>query len=277
MSTLTLTDTTTPDTTTPGTTLAVTQPNVARAEAIKFRSVRSNVIGLASAGIALLLLGMLFSSLAGSGQAGPPESQGADALSTAFGGMNLSQLILGIVGAVFVAGEYATGMIRSMFAAVADRVPVLRAKAIVVGGASWVVMTVAAFATFFAGTAMYAGDGVVNSLSDPGVLRAVLGTGVYGAGVALIGVALGFLLRSTAAAIGTLVGTLMIAPVLVRLLPDSIGDTLYKFLPSGAGSAFTSVTSTTDVLSPAAGFAVFACWVIGLLVAAAVMLRRRDA
>ncbi len=267
----------------------VTARSVVRAEWIKFVSVRSNLVALVAAGAALVFFGTLFSSLAGSGEALPPNAAaGTDSLSMSFGGMNLSQLVLGVLGAVFVAGEYATGMIRTMFAAVADRLPVVRAKAIVLAAASWLTMTIASFVVFFTGQAVYAGDGATFGLDDDGVLRAVLGGGVYGAGIVLMGgvygagivlmgLALGFLLRSTAASIGTLVGTLMILPGLTNLLPDSVNDTIGKFLPSNAGQAFLSVAQSDTLLSPASGFAVFAVWTIGLLGLAAVVVRRRDA
>jgi ABC-type transport system involved in multi-copper enzyme maturation permease subunit len=255
-----------------------TRRSVVRAEWIKFVSVRSNVISLVAAGVLLVLFGALFSSLAGSDEALPPNATaGTGSLAMSFGGMNLSQLVLGVLGAVFVAGEYTTGMIRTMFAAVASRSSVLRAKAIVLGTGTWIVMTTASFVVFFAGQAVYAGDGATYALTDDGVLRAVIGGGVYGAGIVLMGLALGFLLRSTAAAIGTLVGVLMIAPGLVGLLPDAVGESIGKILPSNAGQAFLAVEGGDMLLSPGAGFAVFAAWTVGLLAAAMVTLRRRDA
>jgi ABC-2 type transport system permease protein len=248
------------------------------AEWIKFRSVRSNVVALLAAGAVLVLIGTMFSSLAGSDKVLPPgATAGTDSLSMSFGAMNLCQLVLGVLGAVFVAGEYSTGMIRTMFTAVGSRSTVLWSKAIVLGGASWIVMTIASFAVFFAGQAAYGGTDATYSLGDPGVLRAVLGGGVYGAGIVLMGLALGFILRSTAAAIGTLIGTLMILPGLAGFLPDSIGESVGKFLPSTAGQAFLSVSRSRKLLSPGAGFAVFAAWTIGLLGLAVFMLRRRDA
>jgi ABC-2 type transport system permease protein len=248
------------------------------AEWIKFRSVRSNVVALLSAGAVLVLIGTMFSSLAGSDKAAlpPGATSGTDSLSMSFGAMNMSQLVLGILGAVFVAGEYSTGMIRSMFTA-GSRSTVLWAKAIVLGGASWMVMTIASVAVFFTGQAAYGGTDATYSLGDPGVLRAVLGGGVYGTGIVLMGLALGFILRSSAAAIGTLIGTLMILPGLVGFLPDSIGESIGKFLPSTAGQAFLSVSGGSKLLSPGVGFVVFAAWVIGLLSIAVFLLQRRDA
>lgn len=259
----------------------VTQWAVMKSEWIKLRSVRSNLIGIAAAAVVLVLLGTLFAALGDSGQgpggAGGPGGAASDSFSLIFGGINLSQLVIGVLGALFVASEYTSGLIRTMFAAVGRRTLVLRAKAMVFGGVTWLAMTAGAFAAFFAGTAVYRGSFATYAIGDPGVLRAVLAVGFYGCCVALIGIALGFLLRSTASAIGVLVGLLLLAPVLVGLLPGSLGDTLTEILPSKAGDAMMSVTSPDTLLSPGLGFLVLVVWVVALLGAAAATLRRRDA
>jgi hypothetical protein len=92
----------------------------------------------------------------------------------------------------------------------------------------------------------------------------------------LIGVALGFLLRSTAGSIGVLFGLLLIVPGLSGLLPGAWGDTLPDYLPSNAGAALTSIQSNGDMLSVGAGAAVLALWVAGFVVAAGVALKYRD-
>jgi ABC-type transport system involved in multi-copper enzyme maturation permease subunit len=253
----------------------VSQWSVTKAEWIKLRSVRTNVLGIAAAAIALVLLGVLFSAVGNADQG--PRGTVADSVSLVFGGITLSQLIIGVLAALFVGSEYASGLIRTTFAAVGRRSHVLRAKAIVFGAATWLAMTIGAFGAFFAGTAVYGGGLSTYSIDDPGVLRAVLSAGFYGACVALIGIAVGFVLRSTAAAIGVLIGLLMLAPVLVGLLPGTIGETLTKILPSKAGDAMMSVTSPDSLLSPWLGFAVLVAWVVGLLAIAGVALRRRDA
>jgi ABC-2 type transport system permease protein len=256
----------------------VSDRGVMRSEWIKLRSVRSNVVTLLAAGAVLIGFGVLFSALAGDTAEGPGPGPGlTDSLSTAFAGMDLAQLVLGVLGALVVTSEYASGLIRTMFAAVPKRIPVLRAKAVTVGSATWIVMTVAAFVTFFAAQAVYAGDEATFALTDDGVLRVVFGVGAYSAGVVLMGVALGFLLRSTASAVATLIAGLMIVPGLSGLLPDSFGDTVTKILPSNAGESFTQLTPTGDMLSWGAGLAVFAAWVVGLLALAGWTLRHRDA
>jgi ABC-2 type transport system permease protein len=257
--------------------LGVTQRRVVKAEWIKLRSVRSTVIGLIAAVAVAVGLGLLFSSFAGSGQGGRPERASIDPLSLSLAGFNLSQLIIGVLGVSLVAGEYSTGLMRTTFSAVAGRLPVLWAKSIVFGGATLVVMLAAAFAAFFGGQALYGGAEPTVALSDPGVLRAVVGAAAYASGVGLLGVAIGFLLRTTAAGIGVLFAMLLLVPGLTGLLPDSIADPLTKVLPPNAGQAFMSVADNANLLSPTAGFLVFLLWVVGLLVAAGVAVKKRDA
>jgi ABC-type transport system involved in multi-copper enzyme maturation permease subunit len=254
---------------------AVTQWSVTKAEWIKLRSVRVNIVGVAAAAVGLVLLGVLFSALAPTDMG--PGGTATDSVSLAFGGTSLSQLIIGVLAALFVGSEYASGLIRTTFGAVARRTRVLRAKAIVFGGATGLAMALGAFAAFFAGSAVYSGNLPSHSIGDPGVLRAVLSVGFYGACVALIGIAVGFLVRSTATAIGLLLGLLMLAPLLVDLVPGTVGETLSKIVPSNAGEAMMSVTSPGSLLSPIVGLAVLVAWVVGLLTLAAVALRRRDA
>jgi len=256
-------------------TIGVTQRRVVKAEWIKLWSVRSTVIGLFAAVVVAVGLGLVFSSLGGNEMGHGPQV-GSDPLSLSLAGFDLSQLITGVLGVSLVAGEYSTGLMRTVFSAVAGRVPVLRAKAVVFGSVTLVLMTAAAFAAFFGGQALYRGDVPTYSLADPGVFRAVLGTAAYASGVGLLGVALGFLLRTTAAGIGVLFATLLLVPGLTGLLPDAIGEPLTKVLPAGAGQAFMSVGPDGSLLSPMAGFILFVTWVVGLLIVAGVAVKKRD-
>ncbi len=257
--------------------VGVTPRRVLAAEWLKFRSVRSNLTTLASAAAATVGFGMLFSAFAGSGDQVGPNRAGADALAMSLGGVNLAQIFVAVLGVMFVTSEYGSGLIRTMFTAVPTRLPVLGAKAAVVAVATTVVMTVASFAAFLGGQAVYGVPEAAMSLGDDGVIRALFGTGLYLGGIAAMGVALGFLLRSAGSAIGMVIGTLMVAPLLVRLLPSSFSDPVSRILPSTAGEAFRSVATSSDLLSPAAGAAVFTVWVVGLVGAAALAVRRRDA
>jgi ABC-2 type transport system permease protein len=260
----------------------VTERRAIRAEWIKLRTVRSSMVALLGAGAVGALLGAMFSSFAGSDAAAGPAAVSSDPLQLALGGFTLVSLIIGTVGVLVSGSEYASGLIRTTFSAVTSRVRVLRAKSAVVGSLALVVGAVSAFTAVALGRLTYAGTAVVPDLLSGEVLRAVLGIGVYVAGIAVIGVCLGFLFRSTAAGVGILAVTLLIVPALVQLLPDSAGDLVSRILPSSAGAAFAneavSMTNrTVELLSPGAGLAVFAAWVVGLLAVSAWSLRHRDA
>jgi ABC-type transport system involved in multi-copper enzyme maturation permease subunit len=266
--------------------LAVTQGRVLRSEWLKLRTVRSWMIMIVATAALLIAFGALAASVA-SGAVTPqgPNGQGgsgggfgnAGPTAISLAGVTLAQLIAGILGVLFISNEYANGMIRSTFAAVPRRLPVLWAKVIVIAVVLTVVMVIASLAAFLLGQ-LILGDGKNTTLAADGVLRAVLGSGLYLAGIGVFGVAIGALLRNTAGSIAVVVAALLIIPGLARLvLPESWDTNVTPYLPSNAGSAFTSVNGSATLLSAGAGAAVFVGWLVVLLAGAAVMIRRRDA
>jgi ABC-type transport system involved in multi-copper enzyme maturation permease subunit len=269
-------------TTTP-TASRTTSARVLRSEWIKMRTLRSTWLTIGGIAFALIAFGLV-SALTASGQvesdgqAGPPGFAGTDPVSTVLSGANFAVLIVAVLGAIIGAREYSTGMIRTTLAAVPARLPVLWGKLLTFVGVLTPVVVGGTLVSFFAGMAILdAGGAATASWSDDGVARAVLGTAVYLVGLGVIGVAVGLLLRSTAGAIGTVIGAVLFVPTLASaLLPES-WDEVLKFLPSNAGQAFTSVSPAETLLTPGAGMAVFAGWVVLSVVAAAVALARRDA
>ncbi|CCH20636.1 ABC transporter permease [Micromonospora lupini] len=259
----------------------VTWWRVVHSEWIKFRSLRSSLIMLAATVVLLAGLGLAFSTVLATNppEPGTPSAPGGpsslDPLGASLGGVNLAQLLIGTLGVLLVAGEYSTGMIRSSLAAVPKRWPVLAAKVTVLATVSLVVLATVAVLTFLGGQRILGEDGI--SLGGEGVLRAVLGAAVYLAGVGVLGMALGALLRNTAGAITSLVALLLVVPGVTSLLPDSWSDAISPYLPSNAGEAVMSITSSSDQLSPGAGLAVFVGWLVVFVGAAIVALRRRDA
>jgi hypothetical protein len=191
------------------------------------------------------------------------------------GGVQLAQLAIGVLGVLVVTGEYATGMIRSSLMAVPRRVPVLGAKLVVFGACTFVLTLVSAFVAFLLGQQLLGAHGT--TLSAPGALRAVIGVALYLTVVAALAVGLGFLLRSTAGGIATLVGLLLVLPGLGRLLPTSWQNHILPYLPSNAGAGVWAVRSDPGMLGTWTGFAVFCAWAVAALVLGAVVLKRRDA
>ena len=249
--------------------------NVARGEWTKFWSVRSTKFTLLAAGVVTVVFGMIFSAVAESGEAAGPATLLTDPLDLALAGMALGEMIVGVLGVLIVAGEYSTGLIRTTFAAVGRRTKVLWAKSAVLATSVFAMAAVAVTAAVVLGQAVYAGDLATVPVAD--ALDVIVGAAVYLTGIGLIGLALGFLLRSTAAGIATLVGGVFIGPNLLNLLPESITDVFMKYLPSEAGSAMMTQVTDPELLSRGAGYVVFIAWVIGLLGLAGYLVRKRDA
>ena len=252
----------------------VTFPRVVRSEWIKLRTLRSSWITLFAAVAAMILIGTLIGYNTGKNWAGlAPE----DAVpSGAMQGYFLGQLLIGVLGVLFVSGEYSTGMIRSTLAAVPKRIPVLLAKTVVFGATALVAMVSAALLAFGGAQIFLSHYGHGSALSDPGVLRVVVGTGVYLALIGLLGGALGWILRNTAGGIATLVGLLLVVPVLLEVLPWQWLKDIGRYLPGNAGGSFVSSIQVPDTLTPWTGLTVLALWVVAALGVAAVLLKRRD-
>lgn len=264
----------------PGT-YRVTWVGVLRSELAKFMSLRSSWITL---GLAMFfVVGFGIVSAVRYNPADPTGGRlGASApnsaVAIALGGQNFAQLAVGVLGVLLMTGEYSTGMIRSTLTAVPRRLPVLVSKAGILAIVVFIVATAAVVIAFLGGQSSLSGTKLALTLSSSGVPGALLGAGGYFALVAVIGVALGALIRSTAGSIAALVTALMLLPVLTDILPGNLGNDVSPYLPSNAGTAMFDMTrDSATTLSPAVGAAVFAGWALLALVAAAYRLLRTDA
>ena len=191
--------------------------------------------------------------------------------------MFLAQLAIGVLGVLVISSEYTTGMIRTTFAAVPRRPLVLFAKAVTFTVVAFVVATIACFVAFFIGQSILSAKHADVSITDPGVLRAVVGAGTYLTLVGLLGIGLGTLLRRTAGAIATLFGLVLVLPALTEALPSPWDTDVGKLLPINAGRALFAVRPSTDLLSPGQGFLVLVATVGVVLALATVAIVRRDA
>jgi len=258
--------------------MKVTQARVVKSEWTKFRSLRSTNITLLVSVALTVGLGALISALTASRWATASASDRADfnAVATSLGGVNISQLAVGVLGVLLISGEYATGMIRASLTAVPKRLPVLWAKLGVFAGVVGIVSVVSAFAAFFLGQSLLSSKGLDLSIDSPNALRMVLGAGAYLVLVGIIGMALGGLLRNTAAGISSLVALFFVIPPLLDLLPSSFSDNIGPYLPSNAGEAFWG-HPTGSHLSALGGLLVLCAWAAAAVVAAAIRLRKQDA
>jgi ABC-2 type transport system permease protein len=259
--------------------LKVTQWRVIRSEWLKFWSLRSSWITLAAMVVGMIALGVLFSAVTANHW--PLERPSAklhfDPTDTSLRGFELAQLMVGVLGVLVVTGEYGTGMIRATMSAAPTRLPVIWAKGAVFGVVAWVLGTATAFVAFLLGQAMLSSQHIETTLSAPDVLRAVFGTGLYLTVVGLLGVALGWIIRSTAGGIATLFGLLLVLPALGEALPDSWAPHIVPYLPSNAGEVIAAVRPDPGMLAPWTGFGVFCLYAVVGVVLAVVLVRRRDA
>lgn len=248
----------------------------------KIRSVRATTWSLLLLVVLTLGFTALFTALYVSqwGKTDPVQQQRtiADPVSAILGsGFQLSQLTICVLGVLIITSEYGTGMIRASILAVPHRTPMLAAKAIVFATLVFIVGELAAFPSFFLGAAILHSRAPV-TLGDPGVLRAVIGAGLYLAVLGLFALAIGALLRHTAAGITGVIGFILVLSPLAQLLPGNIGKHVHAYLPAEAGQLIASAHRVPGgLLSPWQGFGVFCLWTAALLTAAAYLLKRRDA
>ena len=247
-----------------------------RAEWIKFWSVRSTTWSA----VMLFVLGAGLTALVCAASAGWLASSDADEsrLSFVTWGMMFAQITAVVLGALTVTAEYGTGMIRATLAATPRRGPVLAAKGLVLAGTLFVVGTATAFAGYLAGNWFLEREGVGVALSDEGVVRALFGSGLYLAGLGLFAMAVGLLIRHTAAALSVVLGLVFVVGNMAFLLPGTWGDWVAKVMPGNAGGVVTqAVPFEGGLLSPWTGFGVFAAEVLALLTIGWMVFQRRDA
>lgn len=254
--------------------------DVLRSEALKLSSVRSTLWTLVAAvafNIALAAGAALFVAE----RLNADQRATIDAVRLSLAGLHLSQIAFAVLGVLVISSEYTTGMIRATLAAVPQRRAVLAAKAIVYAAVALAVGIASSFAAYLTFQALLPdADSLRSSLADAGIARAVTGGGLYLAALGLLGLGLGAVMRSSSSAIATVLGLLFAPPILVSLMPRGWQTTVGPFLPMNAGSQIfiTRPDIMTDTgLGPWGGYAVFCLYAAIPLIAAFVLIQRRDA
>ncbi len=210
------------------------------------------------------------------GQLSTHDKASIDSTRVSLGGLHLSQIAIGVLGVLVITSEYGTGMIRASLAAVPQRRLMLAAKTIVFTVTALIVGTAASVAAYLAFQAFLpAGDTMRTTLSDPGVLRAVTGAGLYLAMLGLLGLGLGVVIRSSAGAIAALFGLLFVPQLITTLLPHSWQDAIGPYLPMQAGSAIFTVHREAGALGPWPGFGVFCLYAAVALMTGFLLINHR--
>jgi ABC-2 type transport system permease protein len=274
------------------------------AEWTKLWSVRSTIWTLVATGVAVLgLCAISTGTVSASDIIEDPTRRSLI-------GIFLGQLIFGVLGVLVMSAEYGTGTIRATLSALPRRPVVLTAKLLVFGAVAVVVSEVLTFSAFALGQALLSAKHAVGSsafaaqhaqqlgvkiphnlqgllasgsasFGQPGVLRAVIGGGLYLALLGLLALGLATIIRHTAGAISAFVGVVLVLPLIVQALPMSISDAVARYLPANIGLIMFSTNGIPDRLGPAfspwTGFAILAAYTVVTLGIGCLVLVRRDA
>jgi ABC-2 type transport system permease protein len=255
-----------------------------RSELTKIRSVRSTYLTL----IVLVLAGVGWSVADCAGEAAhwaqtaPQDKASFDATQASVVGLALlGQLVIVVLGALVMTSEYSTGMMRTSLGVMPRRGVLYGAKAAVLTAVTVVIALITSFASFFIGQSLLHSTHAAATLSQPGVLRAVLASALYIALSGLFAFALGAIVRSTAGAITAAFGLLFLLPQLAKALPSSWYAAMVRWLPGGNSvGAFTGTNSADaapHLFSAWGEFAVFGGYTAILLIIGALLFSRRDA
>lgn len=248
-----------------------------RAEGTKFRTLRSVRYTLLTVIVVAFGFAVLFSAGAGNMWTKRPlaEQAGFDPANVSLqGGVLLTQLAMGVLGVLIVTSEYATGMIRSSLVAVPRRGWLLGAKVLVFAVVALAVGQIATFGAFLLGQPVLASVHAPHTgLGTAGVPGAVIGGGLFLLLIGLLGIACGFLIRSTAGAITTTIAVTLVFPLMLGYLPHTIS----RYYPITAGQRVMVVVPDASGLDPWTGLSVLAATIAVLLGIAHAVFHRRDA
>jgi len=268
---------------------------VVKSETIKLFTLRSTWWTLAIAAVITIGIGVLTAythrglalsrDLIEAGKISPLAMRASDAVTNP-SAVYLAQVIICVLAVLAVTNDYSSGQIRSTLAAVPTRTPVLVAKAVIVGVVAYVVTFVAWFVAMLAGWPLLAGFVSGRLPLEPGwtvvddrfaaaTLATIAGMALASLLMAVFALAVGALLRNTAAGIAVVFVVIMLLPGLISALPWAPAQTASIYMLTSclqglymtAGAAFDFVKSLwTGVL-----------WALVPTVAAGILLKRRDA
>jgi ABC-type transport system involved in multi-copper enzyme maturation permease subunit len=212
----------------------------------------------------------------------PAPTGDDDLVRDTLSGVVIGYIALAVLSALFMTGEFRRGIARTTFTASPRRSRVLTAKAIVIGLVAFVAGVVAAAVSVLLGLPILRNNGFGPpgypnlSLTDAPVARAVVGTGLLLALLAVLALALGALVRRTAWAISLVVGLVILPFVIGPFLSLNAEAWLRRLTPTAGFAIQQTRPRFDDYISPWWGTGVLAAYVAVALGLAYWSLNRRD-
>ena len=176
-----------------------------------------------------------------------------------------------IIGVTVSAGEYRHGTIADTFLSTPRRTPVLLAKFWIAAVAGLVAGILSSAVALTTALIWYSVKGISFGADDGTVVRAFVGVTAWHVLYAVVGVALGALIRAQSAAIVAAVVWIFIAETAVAGLAVSLG----RWLPATAARGL-GYDSSSGLLPQASGGIVLALWTAAFCVGAVIVTLRRD-
>jgi hypothetical protein len=256
--------------------LAARARDVLGFEWTKLRSLRSNGVTLLAASVVTVGSTAIVAKAIGSAPTLLPGGVVTPLTASFLGYAEYGVIPVSILAVLAFTSEYSTGLIRTTFTAVPQRLAVLAAKAAVAGGAALVAGEVLAFVSFFLAQAIMAGRHRGLSLSAPGVPRAVLAAGLLLAICTLIGLGLGAIIRHTAGAIAATIAVIYVLAVACLVMPRPWDTRIGRFTLPFAAYQLVTQHPQASLLSPGLSLVILLAWPAAVLTVAGWLLTRRD-
>lgn len=280
---------------------SLTFAGVLRSEWIKFRSLRSTQLLLAFTFLAVVGVGAMTAWVQGlsleqimksgmnMGAPGAPAEpmtldqavgvMGVNVYAIPNAGLQIGILILGALAVLLISSEFGTGMIRSTLTAVPKRLPAFFAKAVVLVVVSYVLTLLASIVTTLIAIPIFSFYGIDVSFGLDGIMYSIFMGGLYVAGVSLIGLSLGTLLRSSAGGIIVLVVIFFLLDFgtqLMGMMPGEFWKYVNQYVPSVAGGRMLEINDKEAFISPLSGGLIFVGWILLFMIPAIISLKNRD-
>jgi len=203
-----------------------------------------------------------------------------DPVLTTNSGSLFGSILLVVFGVTAVTGEYGTGMIRTTFIGKPQRLQVFAAKTTVVALLGLAITIISVPGMFLVSQPIFRHYGLPTaSLTDGETARIIATiTLTQMLNYALIPFAVAWLLRSAASAITVGLGFLWLPWMLAPVLPEWAKANIVRYMPDVAANSLSGIykSDAPQWLSATPATIVMMTWVVGLLVAAAYTLNRRD-
>jgi len=248
-----------------------------RSELTKILSVRSTYWTLLAQAVASIGWAVLACAGTVSHGAGPGFDPTGSSL---LGQVALGELVIVVLGALVITSEYSTGMIRTSLAVMPRRGVLYAAKAMVFAAVTLTISLVTSFLDFFIGQAILSSKHYNTTLTQPGVLRAVLLSAAIVTVFGLLAYGAGAIIRHSAGAITSILGVIFLIPLLAQALPTPWFHALVRWLPGGEALtpiARAAAAPSSYLFNAWGEFAVFSGYAVFMLVLGAWSFIRRDA